>query len=403
MKLDLSKVEVGKDNESGLRGMFVSCERGVLRGEEIFSVPASFMVNSVRVREMPALSSFLAEFGAFAPLSDPARVLSLFLAFEKAVMKEDSQWKEILLDPLPSESDFGKFVDAWNEEEIESFGDKGVEAMARGVKATISLQFSQMKKLIEEFSERGNSKFVELLKSFTPSLWRWAHWCVESRAFLDRRKIDDIDVVLVPYADMLNHHAFLADSAEFSEEGFRVVATRDLSKGDMVFNNYGRKTNRELLTVYGFVLLDNPWEAVSIAEFLPWNIQEDFWNPLHMKASKFLKGHIPESQTIRLTRAAVPHQGLVSCLRIWMAETEEEMFQVQQARCKAISLSLESRIFQKYHKIVVAKKLSCAAFDLNHPHSLSEMFHRTRRNILETHIVQAEAKSIFFSPRRESK
>ena len=70
------------------------------------------------------------------------------------------------------------------------------------------------------------------------------------------------DIVMIPMADMLNHHT--ANNAQLYEieGGFVMKAITPIQAQTQVFNTYGTYANPDLLLKYGFVELDNPNDAI---------------------------------------------------------------------------------------------------------------------------------------------
>ena len=64
---------------------------------------------------------------------------------------------------------------------------------------------------------------------------------------------------LVPYADMLNHALNKTTRYQYNDTlgGFVMTATRDMMKGEPVYDTYGRKCNSRFFLYYGFILKDN--------------------------------------------------------------------------------------------------------------------------------------------------
>jgi len=92
---------------------------------------------------------------------------------------------------------------------------------------------------------------------------RSVHRCRYSRAFdifVDGRS----QRVMAPYVDLLNH-GFDPTWYEFSQSTrrFNLYTKVGYDEGEEVTCNYDPKTNIEYLMQYGFVLDDNPYDAVG--------------------------------------------------------------------------------------------------------------------------------------------
>lgn len=71
--------------------------------------------------------------------------------------------------------------------------------------------------------------------------------------------------VLVPGVDILNHRTFAKVTWQWGTLSCRIVTNETISSGLQVFNNYGPKSNTELIMGYGFSLANNPAEHCVLA------------------------------------------------------------------------------------------------------------------------------------------
>ena len=104
--------------------------------------------------------------------------------------------------------------------------------------------------------------------------YMWAYTIVTSRSFPEYVVNPDVTdksrCVLVPFVDLLNHNP--SARVEWSNTqtrarhntGFNVKCDSIFSKGDEVLNNYGIKSNEELLFGYGFVIENNTADYLSL-------------------------------------------------------------------------------------------------------------------------------------------
>ncbi|GMI41810.1 hypothetical protein TeGR_g2186 [Tetraparma gracilis] len=112
---------------------------------------------------------------------------------------------------------------------------------------------------------------------------RWARACYRSRRFpasLIQGEAgdgpgaaggdggDEKDVgILLPFMDLLNHRRGAKiewEKADSDDGRISFRASEDVRGGEEVFNNYGSKSNEELLMCYGFALRDNPDDAYRL-------------------------------------------------------------------------------------------------------------------------------------------
>ncbi|CDK28295.1 unnamed protein product [Kuraishia capsulata CBS 1993] len=92
----------------------------------------------------------------------------------------------------------------------------------------------------------------------------WAHSVLASRAFpyrLFKKHVQEDAMVLLPVIDLLNHKPKSHVQWNVVETGFELVPDVDLSTLELV-NNYGPKSNSELLLGYGFAYDNNEFDHV---------------------------------------------------------------------------------------------------------------------------------------------
>lgn len=100
-------------------------------------------------------------------------------------------------------------------------------------------------------------------------LWRWADACYSSRSFppqVGGWSVGD-EPILIPGFDALNHRRGEPVTWAFDSAQKVAIFTmrHDISASAQVFNNYGAKSNEELLASYGFVEPGGPDDVLSFA------------------------------------------------------------------------------------------------------------------------------------------
>ena len=86
-----------------------------------------------------------------------------------------------------------------------------------------------------------------------------------SRVFgYEKRNLDEVG--LVPYADLFNHSNDSNTQWYFSDikNAFILEATKNIKKGNEIYDSYGNKTNMELLMYYGFTIPNNKNSIVNM-------------------------------------------------------------------------------------------------------------------------------------------
>lgn len=114
----------------------------------------------------------------------------------------------------------------------------------------------------------------------TPTSWYsfsaflWAHLIFTSRAFPEHiidPNCKESNVMLLPIVDLLNHgNRVRAEWSTDDEGSFYYKSLEEyIEIGDEILNNYGAKSNEELLYGYGFVLDNNEFDSVLLRIQLP--------------------------------------------------------------------------------------------------------------------------------------
>ncbi|KAI5777469.1 hypothetical protein EDC01DRAFT_778679 [Geopyxis carbonaria] len=116
----------------------------------------------------------------------------------------------------------------------------------------------------------------EATEGYTWELFLWAATIFTSRCFpetlLDsvapsipgEKSAGETRQVLFPLVDSLNHKPLTKVTWRSSADKMTVVAESATKADHEVFNNYGPKSNEELLMGYGFAIKDNPTDSVAL-------------------------------------------------------------------------------------------------------------------------------------------
>ncbi|CUS15322.1 unnamed protein product [Tuber aestivum] len=219
---------------------------------QLISCPHTLAINYAKAR-----STFSADF-----ISNTTRhaALCMFLCMERLKDKESFWWPYLRI--LPREFDTPLY---FSDEDFKYL--QGCNLEVNGVEA---------RRLVwrEEFGAavatlRGEGYETE---HCTWELYLWASTIFTSRSFSgklmnwDQETIheDDTMPVLFPLIDSLNHYPITKVTWQPSDTFLRIISGAGVSAGAEVYNNYGPKTNEELLMGYGFTLLQNPFDTVLL-------------------------------------------------------------------------------------------------------------------------------------------
>ena len=126
-----------------------------------------------------------------------------------------------------------------------------------------------------ELSRNFYDIIVKEIETSSPTFWYsfsaylWSHLIFTSRAFPERiinPTCDESCVMLLPIIDLLNHGNRV--KAEWSSDASGSFTYKsldnDIEDGAEVLNNYGAKSNEELLYGYGFVLENNEFDSIML-------------------------------------------------------------------------------------------------------------------------------------------
>ena len=111
----------------------------------------------------------------------------------------------------------------------------------------------------------GNCRHVPEYRSFGLEEFVWARLVVITRIFglvVNGNKTDG----LVPMADMLNHKRPRETSWTFDDSrgSFTITSLRPMSRGEQIYDSYGRKCNSRFFVNYGFSLEDNEDNQIAV-------------------------------------------------------------------------------------------------------------------------------------------
>jgi hypothetical protein len=89
---------------------------------------------------------------------------------------------------------------------------------------------------------------------------------VDSRGYTVKIK-GESTMVLVPFADMLNHSGTSSQAKWYYDEklqGFCVKAEEDIARGDQIYQGYGEKSNATFFLRFGFLMPENEQNSYAI-------------------------------------------------------------------------------------------------------------------------------------------
>ncbi|KAJ2453151.1 hypothetical protein GGF42_003868, partial [Coemansia sp. RSA 2424] len=185
-------------------------------------------------------------------------MLCLFLIHERFVMKEASFWKPYI-DILPCE--FHTPLQ-FNDEELK---------FLRGTPAEFAVAERH-----EGFRKQHQKALALVPASVIPrdvltyENYLWAMSVLTSRSFSKELMEGTLcsltaeSEVLLPLLDMANHHPRTPVTWIIDDDGIGFSMDAVVEAGQQIFNNYGPKSNEELMMGYGFCMLPNPYSWFHI-------------------------------------------------------------------------------------------------------------------------------------------
>ena len=166
----------------------------------------------------------------------------------------------------------------------------------------LKFRFENIKTLLNGFTKSVeiSETFKKLVENFSFSLFNWIYCSVNTRCFhldeldfiddnnkinllnrlfgnlnrsIDKtqfksegQEVDNELCCLIPYLDFMNHSFNLSNVNCYfdkTSKSYLLQAKNDISIGSQIYGTYGYYDNKTLLTEYGFILEENPYDNVS--------------------------------------------------------------------------------------------------------------------------------------------
>ncbi|KAI1324402.1 SET domain-containing protein [Xylariaceae sp. FL0255] len=247
----------------------VRSSASLAQGQDVIALPLSrslSFLNAVaghpgwaRIALLPAIirsadgDHLPSEFLAAAP----PHVIGRFFLIQQYLARKDSPWWPYI-STLPQPEHMADMLPImWPSDDVEFLRATNAYIAVAEIRSTLRKEYKQAMKLLP-----ANYQF-----EFTRPLYYWAYSIFTSRSFRPSLIIPDDQLqslpcqpddfsILLPLFDIGNHSplaktSWVTDSSTLtctlrSEQGY--------SAGQQIYNNYGMKTNAELLLGYGFIL-----------------------------------------------------------------------------------------------------------------------------------------------------
>ncbi|KAI0846522.1 SET domain-containing protein [Daldinia vernicosa] len=190
----------------------------------------------------------------------PPHVVGRFFLMQQYLLGSESKWWPYIR-TLPQPEHMSNILPAmWPSDDIEFLNGTNASAAIQVIKSALKKEHKNALKLLPQ----------NYHPEYTRPLYHWAYSIFTSRSFRPSLifpaeaslglpcELDDFSVLL-PLYDIGNHSP-LAKIAWTTDEQAKMCMLKSrqtYSAGEQVFNNYGMKTNVELLLGYGFILPEN--------------------------------------------------------------------------------------------------------------------------------------------------
>lgn len=325
-------------------------ERGVFVAEDIaphtqvFSVPLESVLTVRSLRENAALRAV--PFFQQRALEREDEQLALALLYEKFIARGASKWaKHIELLPRAYHN-----VLFFDERERALLEGSNLFFIAQQMEQKVESDYARLREsvLMELFENLPEGVSFDLFDEFfSLDNYKWALSTIWSR-FVSLRDVPDDEhktqtlKAMVPVFDMLNHDPEAEMSHYYDAEArvFKLVSHQHWNAGSQLFINYGALSNHKLLTLYGFVLPDNAFDAIDV-----WMPMDDATTALFdAKAALLLENGLDhESNSFELTADEV-NELLLVAVRIQEIEcaSVDEFAQLAQRALDGEVVSVEN-------------------------------------------------------------
>ncbi|KAI8944600.1 SET domain-containing protein [Xylaria longipes] len=254
------------------KGSFRVKEAGELGlDEEIVSLPLSCSLSFLNaIARHPGISTALPP-GIPAPPDEsyfpaeflsnvPPHVIGRFFLMQEYLRRDNSSWSPYIRVLPPPGHMTGMLPVVWPTGDVEFLRGTNAHVAVQEIRSALKKEYKQAMKFLPE----------RFQYEYTRPLYYWAYCIFTTRSFRPSLifpdapslslpcGIDDFSVLL-PLFDIGNHSP-LTKTAWVTDHDSRACTLRTgqpYSAGQQVYNNYGMKTNAELLLGYGFVFLES--------------------------------------------------------------------------------------------------------------------------------------------------
>uniref|UniRef100_K3WI22 Rubisco LSMT substrate-binding domain-containing protein n=1 Tax=Globisporangium ultimum (strain ATCC 200006 / CBS 805.95 / DAOM BR144) TaxID=431595 RepID=K3WI22_GLOUD len=269
--------------EGDERGVFIAEDIGP--HTEVFSIPLASLLTVDAACRDPVLGELAFFQQSCADTEDDQ--LAVALLYEKWVRRDDSRWRNhITLLPKAYHN-----VLYFPEDALTHLHGSNLYLIAKQMTEKVASDYARLQDdvlapLFDAVADRASAE--ELQEWFSLSKYKWALSTIWSR-FVSLRVTppngsqsgneseDDEErggpffgmqrvKAMIPVFDMLNHdpEAEMSHYLDVATQKFKLVSHQHWSAGAQMYINYGALSNHKLLALYGFVIPNNPYDALDL-------------------------------------------------------------------------------------------------------------------------------------------
>ncbi|XXQ32813.1 SET domain-containing protein [Plasmodiophora brassicae] len=335
----------------------VHAARDIGPGEAIMDIPERFIITgSLAMNAEIGQAARAALPDDYAGLDASHNLIALFLTVERDLGRRS--WWFPYLQTLPTS--YANLPVNYDADEVAMLAESGNNMD--------TLHTWELERIVHDYNALCGA-LASFCDQHTLETYKWARLTVKSRAF--SLTIDGVEqTALMPYADMVNHDFDSVASWRFQHDARRgqIYSRQPVPKGAPITITYGAKSNRRLLSSYGFALPDNPFDTATIHVQLP-----DGEAASGMLAKRVAKSNNPDTEFYRIRFTITPRsdddafQRALSLSRVAVATPEEldvlldgdtpVSLRNERAALRYLAMAMDASYFQTRQSVEVDEAL----------------------------------------------
>ena len=236
------------------RGIYVK-DKAIPPQSTLARVPFSSLLTIEQLPRFPILSKVA------KLLTREDDILALMLIHERHRGAKSKWSKHIACLPKQYHS-----IANYSDEDLELIKGCNLQSVAKKWKTQIQQDYDEVMQHLSDAGLRNSS--TSIFSQITIELYRWCLSTIWSRFISIEYRSGKVLRAMVPLIDFLNHNPKIEVGHHYhqADDYLYLVAggQQRFKQGDELFLNYGPLSNSKLLMLYGFCLLDNPFNDVEI-------------------------------------------------------------------------------------------------------------------------------------------